>query len=205
MFRKFNIWLFVAAVVVLPLSVFAVVNWYEKTVQKLPVLVSKDHRITDFKLTNQHGGTTTTKNWENKIVVADFFFTRCPSVCPKMTSSLKKVQAATANNNDVFIASFTVDPENDSTAVLQKYVNRFQINENNWHLLTGSKKDIYRLARKSFLVIATDGDGGPDDFIHSDLLILVDKQKRIRGYYEGTVEKEVQQLIKDIKKLENEK
>ena len=205
MFRKFNIWLFVAAVVVLPLSVFAVVNWYEKTVQKLPVLVSKDHRITDFKLTNQHGGTTTTKDWENKIVVADFFFTRCPSVCPKMTNNLKKVQAANINNSDVFIASFTVDPENDSTAVLQKYVNRFQINENNWHLLTGSKKDIYRLARKSFLVIATDGDGGPDDFIHSDLLILVDKQKRIRGYYEGTVEKEVQQLIKDIKKLENEK
>jgi protein SCO1/2 len=205
MFRKFNIWLFVAAVVVLPLSVFAVVNWYEKTVQKLPVLVSNDHRISDFKLTNQHGSTTTTKDWENKIVVADFFFTRCPSVCPKMTNSLKKVQAANTNNKDVSIASFTVDPENDSTAVLQKYVNRFQINENNWHLLTGSKKDIYRLARKSFLVIATDGDGGPDDFIHSDLLILVDKQKRIRGYYEGTVEKEVQQLIKDIKKLENEK
>ena len=204
MFRKFNIWLFVTAVVILPVSVYAVVNWYEKNVQPLPVLVNKDHRISDFELTNQHGGITTIKDWDNKIVVADFFFTRCLSVCPKMTNSLKKVQAAATQNKDLFITSFSVDPEGDSVSRLRQYVKRFDLDESNWALLTGSKKDIYRLARKSFLVTATDGDGGPNDFIHSDLLILIDKQKRIRGYYEGTIEKETQQLIKDIKKLENE-
>ena len=204
MFRKFNIWLFVTAVVILPVSVYAVVNWYEKNVERLPVLINKDHRIADFELTNQHGGITTIKDWDNKIVVADFFFTRCLSVCPKMTNSLKIVQAAATQNKDLFITSFTVDPEGDSVSRLRQYVKRFDLDESNWALLTGSKKDIYRLARKSFLVTATDGDGGPNDFIHSDLLILIDKQKRIRGYYEGTIEKEIQQLIKDIKKLENE-
>ena len=204
MFRKFNIWLFVTAVVILPVSVYAVVNWYEKNVQPLPVLINKDHRIADFELINQHGSIATIKDWNNKIVVADFFFTRCSSVCPKMTNSLKKVQVATTQNKDLFITSFSVDPEADSVSRLQQYVKRFCLNETNWTLLTGSKKDIYRLARKSFLVTATDGDGGPNDFIHSDLLILIDKQKRIRGYYEGTIEKDIQQLIKDIKKLENE-
>ena len=202
MFRRFNIWLFVTAVVLLPLSVFAVVNWYEHSIQALPVLVDKTHKIADFSLTSQHGSTTTTKDWKNKIVVADFFFTHCPVVCPKMTAGLKRVQEATSDN--VLFSSFSVDPERVSVAQLQQYIRNFSIDDTNWLLLTGSKKEIYRLARNSFKVSATDGDGGPDDFLHSDLLILVDKQKRIRGYYEGTVEKEINQLIKDIKKLENE-
>lgn len=204
MIRKFNIWLFVAVVVILPVSVFAVVDWYEKKVKPLPVLINKDHRIGDFKLINQRGSIATIKDWENKIVVADFFFTRCPSICPKMTRSLKKVQDATSKNKNVLITSFTVDPEHDSAPVMRQYIKKFGINESNWYLITGPKKDIYRLARKSFQVIATDGDGGPNDFIHSDQLILIDKQKRIRGFYEGTEQKEIEQLIKDIKKLEHE-
>ena len=204
MIRKFNIWLFVAVVVILPVSVFAVVDWYEKKVKPLPVLINKDHRIGDFKLINQRGSIATIKDWENKIVVADFFFTRCPSICPKMTRSLKKVQDATSKNKNVLITSFTVDPEHDSAPVMRQYIKKFGINESNWYLITGPKKDIYRLARKSFQVIATDGDGGPNDFIHSDQLILIDKQKRIRGFYEGTEQKEMEQLIKDIKKLEHE-
>lgn len=204
MIRKFNIWLFVVVVVILPVSVFAVVDWYEKKLKPLPVLINKEHRIGDFKLINHQGRTATISDWKNKIVVADFFFTRCPSICPKMTRSLKKVQEATSKNKNVFITSFTVDPEHDSPPVLQQYMKRFSINESNWYLVTGPKKDIYRLARKSFKVIATDGDGGPNDFIHSDQLILIDKQKRIRGFYEGTEAKEVEQLIKDIKKLEHE-
>ena len=204
MFRKFNIWLFVAAVVILPVSVYALVHWFERSYQALPVFVAKDHTIADFKLTNQQGSTTTIKDWDNKIVVADFFFTHCPSVCPKMTMNMKKVQAA-VSSDDLLFASFSVDPERDSAQQLAAFAKRFQINGKNWILATGGKKQIYRLARKSFLVTATDGDGGPDDFIHSDQLILIDRQKRIRGYYEGTVDADIDQLIKDIKKLQHEK
>jgi len=202
--RKFNIWLFVAIVVVLPLSVYAVVNWYERSVQALPVLISKTHTIADYRLVNQLGKESSIKNWEGKIVVANFFFTHCPSVCPKMTNNLKKVQKANVGDKNLLFVSFSVDPERDSSEQLQEFARRFNIDESNWQLLTGSKKEIYRLARKSFQVIATDGDGGENDFIHSDQLVLIDAQKRIRGYYEGTEEKETDQLIKDIKKLENE-
>ncbi len=202
--RKFNIWLFVAIVVVLPLSVYAVVNWYERSVQALPVLISKTHTIADYRLVNQLGKESSIKNWEGKIVVANFFFTHCPYVCPKMTNNLKKVQKANVGDKNLLFVSFSVDPERDSSEQLQKFARRFNIDESNWQLLTGSKKEIYRLARKSFQVIATDGDGGENDFIHSDQLVLIDAQKRIRGYYEGTEEKETDQLIKDIKKLENE-
>ncbi len=202
--RKFNIWLFVAIVVVLPLSVYAVVNWYERSVQALPVLISKTHTIADYRLVNQLGKESSIKNWEGKIVVANFFFTHCPYVCPKMTNNLKKVQKANVGDKNLLFVSFSVDPERDSSEQLKEFARRFNIDQSNWQLLTGSKKEIYRLARKSFQVIATDGDGGENDFIHSDQLVLIDAQKRIRGYYEGTEEKETDQLIKDIKKLENE-
>lgn len=204
MWRRFNIWLFIAIVVVFPLTVFAVVNWYERSVQTLPVLVNNKHTIADFELTNQQGNKSTTEEWSGKIVVANFFFTHCPVVCPKMTANLKKVQQAFAKNKNLLLISFSVDPERDSVAQLKKFAERFNIDESNWQLLTGSKKEIYRLARKSFQVIATDGDGGANDFIHSDNLILIDAKKSIRGYYEGTEDKETIQLIKDIKKLEHE-
>lgn len=203
--RRFNIWLFVAVVVALPISVYAVVNWYERTVQALPVLISKTHTIDDYQLINQLGNESSTKNWEDKIVVANFFFTRCPSVCPKMINNLKKAEQATKGNKNLLFVSLSVDPERDSSAQLQKFAQRFNIDAGNWQLLTGSKREIYRLARKSFQVVATDGDGGDNDFIHSDQLILIDTQKRIRGYYEGTEGTGIAQLIKDIKKLENEK
>ena len=202
--RPLNIWLFLAAVIALPLSVFAVVDWYESSVQKLPVLIGKEHRIANYQLTDENNNLSTTNEWTNKIVVVNFFFTHCPVVCPKMTRNLKQMQAAFDGNKKLLIVSFSVDPERDSAARLKEFAQRFSINEGNWKLLTGSKKEIYSLARKSFQVIATDGDGGPDDFIHSDQLILMDTQKRIRGYYNGTEEKEITQLIKDIKKLEHE-
>jgi protein SCO1/2 len=204
MWRRFNIWLFLGIVIVFPLTVFAIVNWYERTVQSLPVLINKEHRIGDFKLINQQGNKSTTEEWRGKIVVANFFFTHCPVICPKMTANLKKLQETFAGNENLMLVSFSVDPQRDSVAELKKYTERFYINESNWQLLTGSKKEIYRLARKSFQVAATDGDGGDNDFIHSDQLILIDSKKRIRGYYEGTEKKEIAQLIRDIKKLEHE-
>ncbi len=203
--KNWHIWLFLAVVVAVPFSVFGVVKWYEKTFDQLPVLGTKGHTVASFSMVNQHNSPITIDNWNNKIVIADFFFTHCPVICPKMTASLKRVQQAYAGDEDILINSFTVDPERDFVAQLQKYAERFDIDGSNWHLLTGPKIDIYRLARKSFLVVATDGDGGANDFIHSERLVLVDKQKRIRGYYDGTDAVEVDRLISDIKKLKKEK
>ena len=204
MWKAFNIWVFLGAVIILPVSVFAVINWYQRSVQELPVLVDKNHKIDDYQLTNQQGQIVSTREWNDKIVVSNFFFTRCPSICPKMIKNLKEVQRSYSGSKNLLIVSFSVDPERDSEKVLKNYAVRFDINEANWDLLTGSKIEIYRLARNSFQVTATDGDGGPEDFIHSDKLVLIDKKKQIRGYYKGTDENEVAQLIKDIKKLQNE-
>jgi protein SCO1/2 len=201
--KGISIWVFVAAVVLIPVGVFGVVKWYEHTYTRLPVLGGEGHTIADFSLPNQHGSTTTLKDWKGKIVVADFFFTHCPVVCPKMTRSLKRVQQLYMNDKDLLIASFTVDPERDSVAQLAKYAAKMDITKN-WTLLTGPKKDLYLLARKSFLITATDGDGGPDDFIHSELLILVDPEQRIRGYYNGTIPAEVDDLVRDIQRLKEE-
>lgn len=192
-------------VFILPATAYALLTLYEKKFEPLPIIgKTKDHPISDFQLTNQNGESKSLVNWENRIVIADFFFTHCPSICPKMTNSLKKIQAAYTHDQHILINSFTVDPERDSAAQLKKYCERFGINNENWDLLTGNKKDIYKLARNSFMIVATDGDGGPADFIHSEKLVLVDRQKRIRGYYNGTDEKEVNQLIHDIKKLKDE-
>jgi protein SCO1/2 len=196
-------WLFVAAIVLVPMSVFAVVKWYENKFTRLPVQGPAGHTIADFSFTDQYGNNSTQESWKGKIVVANYFFTHCPVVCPKMTYQLKRVQAY-AQVKNLQIASFSVDPERDSVSNLQKFADRFGI-EKDWQLLTGDKKQLYKLARKSFMLVATDGDGGPDDFIHSENLVLIDAQRRIRGFYEGTDEKEVDQLIKDIRRLSHER
>jgi protein SCO1/2 len=158
--------------------------------------------LSDFQLLNQKGQTTTTAPWEGKIVVAHYFFTHCPAICPKMIYNLKRVQAYAPISN-LQISSLSVDPERDSVQRLKQFAAQFDI-KGDWNLLTGDKKQLYRLARKSFLVVATDGDGGPEDFIHSDKLVLIDQQKRIRGFYDGTDEAATNQLIKDIQRLAKE-
>jgi len=198
--KKYNVWSFVTAVVLLPMGVFAVVKWYQHGYTKLPVFGGERHTIANFNLVDQYGARTSLNSWEDKIVVAGFFFTHCPVVCPKMTRSLKKVQLLYSNEKDVVISSFSVDPERDSATQLKKFAERMDI-KNNWQLITGDKKEIYKLARNSFKVVATDGDGGPNDFIHSELLVLVDKQKRIRGYYNGTDDEDVNNLLRDIDRL----
>ena len=197
-------WIFVIAVVGIPVLLFSAVKWYENNYEKLPVLGGVDHRIEDFKMMNASGDPVTLKDWNNHIVVADFFFTHCTAICPKMTGNIKKVQAAFSGREDILFSSFSIDPERDSVQRLSAYAQKHKINQHNWHLLTGDKKEIYKLARNSFLVTATDGDGGPDDFIHSDKFVLVDRQKRIRGFYSGTENADMEKLIKDIKRLTNE-
>ncbi len=201
--KGYGVWLFVVAVMIVPFTAFGIVKWYEQNFTQLPVLGPPKHTIADFNMKNQYGATISSIAWGNKIVIADFFFTHCPVVCPKMTRSLKKVQQQFAGEKELLITSFTVDPLRDSIAQLSSYAIKMDIRDN-WLLLTGEKKEIYKLARKSFLVVATDGDGGPDDFIHSELLVLLDKQKRIRGYYNGTDGEDVDKLILDVRRLQRE-
>ena len=165
--------------------------------------VKKYHRIADFSLLNQNGDTITQENYRNKIYVADFFFTTCPTICPIMTANLVEVQAALANDSEVLLLSHSVTPEIDSVAQLKKYAIEKGVNDAKWNLVTGDKKQIYELARKSYLAVQEDGDGGPFDMIHTENFILVDKQRRIRGFYDGTKEEEMDRLLLDIVILKN--
>lgn len=201
--KRPGISLIVAVTLIAPTTVFALVKWAETKWSSLPVY-NKTQVIHDFHLQNQDGRTVSLSDWKGRTVVVDFFFTRCPSVCPKMTAGLKEVQAASAGVNDLLFNSFSVDPLRDSVPQLKAFAKRFNIREN-WNLLTGSKKEIYELARKSFSVAADDGDGGEQDFIHSEKLVILDSHQQIRGYYNGTDKKDIQQLINDIKKLSDEK
>lgn len=201
--KRSSITLFALLVFIVPLTAYALLNVYERRWEKLPVYAS-GQPVADFSMTNQDGREVSTALWSNKIVVSNFFFSHCPVVCPKMMANLKRVNISLQGDKEILINSFSVDPERDSVARLKKYADQFGIDTRQWDLLTGQKKDIYKLARNSFMVVATDGDGGPADFIHSDKLVLIDKQKRIRGYYDGTSETETNQLLLDIKKLKHE-
>lgn len=160
------------------------------------------HSIPSFKLVNQNGDTITDKTYEGKIYVADYFFTTCKTICPKMTTELLRVQDKfTYTNGLVQILSHTVNPENDSVPVLKAYANMVHADDKMWNFVTGDKKQLYDLARNGYLLNALEGDGGPDDFIHSELFILVDKEKHIRGIYDGTKISEVSKLIDAIKVL----
>ena len=164
--------------------------------------VKKYHKISDFSLTNQNGETVTEENYHNKIYVADFFFTTCPSICPIMTENMFYIQEKTVNK-DILLVSYSVTPEIDSVAQLKKYAIEKGVDDSKWNLLTGEKKDIYELARKSYLVAKNNGDGGKYDMIHTENFVLIDKEKRIRGFYDGTNKEEMDKLLNDIQILEN--
>lgn len=162
------------------------------------------HTVQPFSFINQYHDTVSEKTIENKIYVADFFFATCQSICPKMSSQLVHVQNAFKNDNNVLILSHTVNPSNDTVEVLNGYAQTYGAIKNKWHLLTGNKKTIYDMARYSYLVNALEDDGSAEGFLHSELFILVDAQKRIRGMYDGTDSVAVVKLISDIKLLKQE-
>ena len=162
------------------------------------------HTVQPFSFVNQYHDTVTEKTIENKIYVADFFFATCQSICPKMSSQLVHVQDAFKNDNNVLILSHTVNPSNDTVEVLNGYAQTYGAIKNKWHLLTGNKKAIYDMARYSYLVNALEDDGSAEGFLHSELFVLVDAQKRIRGMYDGTDSVAVVKLISDIKLLKQE-
>ena len=164
----------------------------------------KFHKIAPFSLTNQNGLTVTERDYMNKIYVADFFFTTCPSICPKMTENMGLIQENIKTDNQVLLLSFSVTPEIDSVQQLKRYAIEKGVIDSKWNLLTGNKKEIYELARKSYLAVKSKGDGGEHDMIHTENFILVDPEKRIRGFYDGTDTNAMDELLSDIKVLQME-
>ena len=166
--------------------------------------VKKYHTIADFSLINQNGKTVTQDTYNNKIYIADFFFTTCQTICPIMTDNMVILQNKLKQDPDVMLLSHTVTPEIDSVAQLKNYALNKGVLDSKWNLVTGDKKEIYQLARKSYLAVKSNGDGGEYDMIHTENFILVDQKKRIRGYYDGTLEKDIESLLNDIDILKKE-
>ena len=164
----------------------------------------KHHRIANFTLTNQNGKKISQEDYKEKIYVADFFFTTCPTICPVMTKNMVALQNSFLNDPQVMLLSHSVTPDIDTEAQLKKYALEKGVKDQKWNLVTGNKKEIYQLARKSYLVAKEDGDGGPFDMIHTENFVLVDPDKRIRGFYDGTNLQEIAQLLEDIKVLKKE-
>lgn len=158
------------------------------------------HKISDFSLTNQNGEIVTQKKYDNKIYVADFFFTTCQSICPIMTKNMKDLQDKLIEDSEILLLSHTVFPEIDSVEILKKYAINNSVIDSKWDLVTGDKKEIYDLARKSYLA-AKDNNFSEYDLIHTENFVLIDKKKQIRGFYDGTDKEEINRLINDIKIL----
>ena len=165
--------------------------------------IKKYHKINDFLLTNQNGELISQEFYQNKIYIADFFFTTCPDICPIMTENMSYLQNELKDQVDVMLVSFSVTPQVDTVDVLRAYADSRGVDDSKWNLFTGNKKDIYELARKSFLVAKNDGDGGRYDMIHTENFVLIDKESRIRGFYDGTNKEEIKKLLIDIKILNN--
>ncbi len=162
------------------------------------------HTVKSFYFINQFNEKVTEETTKNKIYVTDFFFTTCQSICPIMSNQLERVYKEFKNNNDILILSHTVEPEIDSVAVLKHYADLHEVDNKNWLFLTGEKKDIYNMARESYLLNNEVGNGDENDFIHTQNFALVDKEKHLRGFYDGTDSADVTRLIIDIKLLLNE-
>ena len=204
----------------LPFSLIVLILFYDaiKPEKKLPIFqpamvnyelvdstiqhVKRYHRISSFSLINQNGETITEKKYENKIYVADFFFTTCPGICIDMTRNMLKIQKKILDNPNIMLLSFSVTPKIDSVAQLKKYATEKGIKDSKWNLLTGDKKQIYTLARESYFVVK-EGQG-INSMIHTENFVLIDPDKRIRGFYDGTNDEEILELMDDIVILEEE-
>jgi protein SCO1/2 len=211
-FKKFRIYFGMMAV----LSVIIIFLFYQalKPKKTLPIFnpadvnpelvdstvqyVQKYHTIADFSFINQNGKTITQKDYQGKIYVADFFFTTCGSICPIMTTNMVDVQKAFANNPKVMLLSHTVFPETDSVPALKAYAIKKGVNDQKWNLVTGDKKAIYTMARKSYLAVKLGKPSELYDMVHTENFVLVDTKRRVRGFYDGTKKEEIQRLIEDI-------
>jgi protein SCO1/2 len=162
------------------------------------------HKIGPFKFVDQDSALVTNETFSNKIYVADFFFTSCRTICPIMKTQMLRVYDSTKNDANVLLLSHTIDPEYDTVALLHDFANRLGVESSKWHFVTGVKDSIYNVAQKSYFSTAMEDKTEPDGFIHSGAFLLIDKDQRIRGKYDGTKEEDVNRLLADISKLEKE-
>ncbi len=172
-----------------------------KTVNGKTVTDSVDHTIPDFRFASQYGDTVSAKTLEGKIYVADFFFTTCPTICPKMKTQLKRVYDRFKGNSRVMLLSHTIDPTHDSVAVLREFAQNLGVEGRQWLFVTGNKEAIYDIGQNSYMVSAAEDASAPGGVVHSGAFILVDTQKRIRGIYDGTTTEGVDKLMADMDKL----
>jgi len=194
----------------------AFVAWYfinkneQKPLRTLPYFGQKNtlkkgdtifHTVKPFCFTDQYGEKITEETVKGKIYVTDFFFTTCQSICPIMSTELERVYKQFSNREDVLILSHTVAPEEDSVTILMGYAKLHGVKDRKWLFLTGDKKHLYEMARKSYLLNAEEGNGDEEDFIHTQNFALVDKERHLRGFYDGTDSLEVSRLIIDINLL----
>ena len=213
--RNTFIFLVLFSVIVLPVFFYLV-----KTEERLPIynpadinpkLVdasvrnkTKNHTIGNFSLINQNGEIVTNNTFKDKIYVTDFFFTRCQTICLVMAYNMAELQEHYKKDTDIMFLSHSVTPTIDSVSVLRAYADKKGVIDNKWHVTTGSKKHIYDMARKNYFAVLDEGNGDENDFIHTENFVLVDKERRIRGIYDGTEKENMQKIIDDITLLKQE-
>lgn len=213
-YKKFGLFFLVLSIIIVTI-IYNILNVKKALPIYQPALVNaelvdstiqhkkKYHKIADFSLTNQNGETVTQENFKNKIYIADFFFTTCPTICPIMTDHMRDIQKEIINDNNIMLLSHSVTPKIDSVAQLKRYALKKGVNDKKWHLVTGDKKQIYELARKSYLAVKTDGNGDQYDMIHTENFMLIDKERQIRGFYDGTDPEAIKTLLEDLETLKN--
>lgn len=211
-YKNFGIFFSVLSIIILiiiynvlnvkqPLPIWNPASVSEELVDSTIQHVEKYHKIADFNLTNQNGETITQDNYKDKIYVADFFFTTCQTICPVMTDHMYQIQQEIINDDDVMLLSHSVTPKIDSVAQLKKYAIKKGVIDRKWNLVTGDKKQLYKLARKSYLAVKTQGNGDEYDMIHTENFLLIDKKRQIRGFYDGTKPEDIERLLEDIETL----
>lgn len=173
----------------------------EKTVDGKTIIDTVYQTIPDFSFINQDSTTVTNKDFDGKIYVADFFFTTCPSICPVMHRNMLKVYDKFKNNPEVMIASHTIDYKHDTPAILKEYATKLGISGKQWQFLRGSRDSVYTLAEKHYLVAVNEDKNAPGGYIHQGWFVLIDKEKRLRGAYDGTQPDQVEQMMLDMETL----
>jgi protein SCO1/2 len=206
--KSTNLILLLAGMILLCMGIYF--SFFKHAAKTLPYFGDKTaakngdtvyHSVSDFLLQDQRGRTITQKDLSGKIYVADYFFANCKTICPKMSTQLERVQERFKNEPAFMILSHTVDPQRDTVAAMARYASMHGADPNKWLFLTGDKKQLYDLARHSYMAVATVGDGGPNDFVHTEQFALVDKEKHLRGFYDGTDSVEINRLIMDVEQL----
>lgn len=200
---------------ILPLAVLSIsfAACTSKVIEKpLPIFGEREvngadttyHTIAPFQFVDQDSTIITNETFKGKIYITDFFFTSCRTICPIMKTQMLRVYDSLKNDPDVLILSHTIDPEYDTVALLRDFAQRLGVESSKWHFVTGVQDSIYKIAQTSYFATAMEDQTEPDGFIHSGAFLLLDKQQRIRGKYDGTKEEEVNKLIKDVKRLKKE-